>query len=37
MIRISLNMKMAEMIDYDIPVDIIKSADEIYNTIEGVD
>lgn len=35
--KISLNMKMAEMIEYDIPVDIIKSADEIYNTIEGVD
>lgn len=35
--KISLNLKMAELIGYDIPVDIIKSADEIYNTIEGVD
>lgn len=35
--KISLNLTTAHLIGYDIPVDIIKSADEIYNTIEGVD
>lgn len=35
--KISINLKMAEMINYDIPVDIIKSSDEIYYTVRGVD
>ncbi|HCL57757.1 MAG TPA: hypothetical protein DHW82_12225 [Spirochaetia bacterium] len=31
---IAINLKAAELIDYDIPIDIIGSSDEIYTTID---
>jgi len=33
--RISINIKNAEIIDVNLPVDIIRSSDEIYTQIEG--
>lgn len=35
--RISINLKMTKLINYDVPVDVVKSADEIFYSIEGVD
>ena len=33
--KISINLKTAEKLEYDLPVNIIRSADEIYYSIEG--
>ena len=33
--RISVNLRTAELIGYRLPVDIIRSADEIFTEIEG--
>ena len=33
--HIAINLKAAELINYDVPIDIIASSDEIYQTIGG--